>query len=154
MRLTKFTDIALRVLMVTAHDLGRTYTADEISRELKVSRNHLTKVIRDLARAGILSTQRGSGGGFRLARTPHSITIGEVVRGLEGNSAIVECFRPDGGNCSLTPHCKLKARLASAREAFLRDLDGTSIADCLSPPPAFVAGGALNLEDGLERDGR
>ncbi|WP_340149182.1 Rrf2 family transcriptional regulator [uncultured Sneathiella sp.] len=137
MRLTKFTDIALRVLMVSAHDISRTYTADEIARELKVSHNHLTKVIRDLAKTGILATQRGSGGGFRLARAPHQITLGEVVRGLEGDSAIVECFRPDGGNCSLTPHCKLKGRLATAREAFLRDLDKTSIAECLSPAHAF-----------------
>lgn len=137
MRLTKFTDIALRVLMVSAHDISRTYTSDEIARELKVSHNHLAKVIRDLAKTGIVSTQRGSGGGFRLARPPHLITLGEVVRGLEGDSAIVECFRPDGGNCSLTPHCKLKGRLASAREAFLRDLDRTSIAECLSPAHAF-----------------
>ena len=137
MRLTKFTDIALRVLMVSAHDVNRTYTADEIARELKVSQNHLTKVIRDLAKTGILKTQRGSGGGFRLARAPHQITLGEVVRGLEGDSAIVECFRPDGGDCSLTPHCRLKGRLATAREAFLRDLDRTSIAECLSPAHAF-----------------
>ena len=72
------------------------------------------------------------GGGFTLARPPQSITLGEVVRTLEGE-ALVECFREDGGACVLTPRCRLKVKLAAAREAFLRELDATTLAECAYP---------------------
>ena len=80
-----------------------------------------------------LGTQRGVGGGFRLARPPQSITLGEVVRALEQRHALVECFRNDGGDCVLEPRCRLKARLAAAREAFMRELDATTLAECTYP---------------------
>src|SRR5712675_516469 len=114
MRLTSFTDFALRALMRLAGEPTRSFATSEIAAEFDISRNHLAKVVRDLADAGFISTQRGAGGGFALAR--QSITIGAVVRALEADQALVECFRGDGGHCALTPRCRLKARLAAARE--------------------------------------
>ena len=90
-------------------------------------------MVRDLAAHGFIETRRGSGGGFRLARSPSEIVIGQVVRALEARQALVECFRADGGACALTPVCRLKGRLAQAREAFLRHLDATTLAECLYP---------------------
>lgn len=133
MRLTSFTDFGLRALMRLAGAPGRAFTTDEIAAELAVSRNHLSKVVGALAREGFVATRRGAGGGFRLARPAGAITVGEVVRALEGREALVECFRPDGGACVLTPRCRLKARLAAAREAFLRELDGTTLDDSAYP---------------------
>jgi len=133
MRLTAFTDFALRALMRMASEPGRGFTTDEIAHEFAISRHHLTKVVRDLAGAGFVETRRGAGGGMRLARPPSAITLGEVVRALENRHAMVECFRADGGACVLTPQCRLKGRLAAAREAFLRELDATSLADCAYP---------------------
>jgi Rrf2 family transcriptional regulator, nitric oxide-sensitive transcriptional repressor len=130
MRLTAFTDFGLRALMRLAGDPECVFTTEEIADEFAVSRNHLTKVVRKLADAGFVATQRGSGGGFRLARPAEAISVGEVVRRLEARHAIVECVRADGGSCVLTPRCRLKARLKRASEAFLRDLDRTSLADC------------------------
>ena len=132
MRLTSFTDFALRALMRLAGEPTRSFATNEIAAEFGISRNHLAKVVRDLANAGFISTQRGAGGGFALARSPQSITLGEVVRALEGE-ALVECFRVDGGSCVLTPRCRLKAKLAAAREAFLRELDATTLAECAYP---------------------
>lgn len=133
MRLTAFTDYGLRALMRLAGDPDRSFTTEEMAREFAISRNHLTKVVRDLASAGYVKTQRGAGGGFRLARAPESITLGEVVRALEERHALVECFRQDGGACVLMPRCRLKKRLAAAREAFLRELDATTLAECAYP---------------------
>ena len=133
MRLTSFTDFGLRALMRLAGEPDRMFTTEEIASEFAISRNHLTKVIRDLAKRGYLATQRGVGGGFRLTRPPASITIGEIVRALEQREALVECFRQDGGQCVLTPRCGLKGRLAAAREAFLLELDKTTLADCAYP---------------------
>jgi len=133
MRLTAFTDFALRALMRLAGEPDRSFSTSEIATEFGISRHHLIKVVRDLANSGFVSTQRGVGGGFRLARSPQSITLGEVVRALEQRHALVECFRGDGGDCLLKPRCRLKTRLAAAREAFMRELDTTTLAECAYP---------------------
>ncbi|WGS23073.1 MULTISPECIES: Rrf2 family transcriptional regulator [unclassified Bradyrhizobium] len=134
MRLTSFTDFALRALMRLAGEPGRSFATSEIAAEFGISRNHLAKVVRDLAEAGFITTQRGAGGGFLLARPAEAITLGQVVRALEGSGALVECFRDDGGGCVLLPRCRLKAKLAAAREAFLRELDRTTLAQCAYLP--------------------
>lgn len=139
MRLTAFTDFGLRALMRAAGEPGRVFNTQEMAQEFAISRNHLTKIIRALAAAGIVVTQRGAGGGFRLARAADDITIGEVVRLLEGGQALVECFRADGGACVLTPGCRLKLHLSAARDVFLRELERTTLADCAYPATPPVA---------------
>ncbi|MBS0540529.1 MAG: Rrf2 family transcriptional regulator [Proteobacteria bacterium] len=135
MRLTAFTDFGLRALMRLAAEPERSFTSDEIAGEFAISRHHLIKVVRGLADAGYVQTQRGAGGGFRLARPPEAIRLGEVVRDLEQDQPMVECFRADGGACVLTPACRLRKRLSAAREAFLASLDATTLAECAWPTP-------------------
>lgn len=130
MRLTSFTDFGLRALMRLAGEPDRVFSTDEIARELKISRNHLTKIVRALSNGGIVATRRGKSGGFELTRPAQDITIGEIVRLLESGQPLVECFRSDGGDCLLTPRCRLKGRLAAAQEAFLAELDATTLAQC------------------------
>ncbi len=139
MRLTAFTDFGLRVLMRLAGAPDRVVTTEALAGELAVSRHHLTKVVRALAAAGYVSTTRGAGGGFRLARPAEAITIGAVVRQLEGRRALVECFREDGGACSLAPCCRLRGHLARAREVFVAELEQVTIADCAWPSVLDVA---------------
>ncbi len=135
MRLTSFTDYGLRALMRLAGEPDRLFTTEEIAREFRISRNHLIKVVRKLAVAGVVATQKGAGGGFRLARPPGDITLGEVVRQLESRQPLVECFRSDGGACVLSPGCRFRTRLSAAREAFLRELDRSTLAECAWRPP-------------------
>lgn len=134
MRLTSYTDFGLRILMRLAGSPDSVFTTAEISRELGLSNHHLSKIVRELAAAGILQTRRGGAGGFQLARAPQSVTLGEVVRLLERHKALVECFRTDGGQCTLMPGCRLRRRLMVAQEAFLRELDTTSLAECAYTP--------------------
>ena len=144
MRLTSFTDYGLRILMRMAGEPDRLFTTEQLAREFALSRNHLVKIVRELARAGILDARKGAGGGICLAQPASLLTIGEVVRCLEKRSALVECFRADGGQCSLLPTCRLRHRLDAAREAFLAELDKTSLADCAWPnaPLAPLISGA------------
>lgn len=135
MRLTSFTDYGLRVLMRMAGAPGRAFTTGELAAEFNVSRNHLAKVISALAAAGLLHTRRGGGGGAMLARPPAQIRIGDVVALLETGQPLVECFA-NGNACTLTPHCRLKARLARAEAAFIADLNQGTLADCLYHPAA------------------
>lgn len=132
MRLLASTDIALRVLML----LGRQEPGFNINVVMMasqlggLSRNHLHKIVQDLAALGIVRTVRGAGGGVALAKPLTDVRLGTLVRALEQDQAIVECFRADGGNCALDPGCRLRAMLRTARECFYESLDQHTLADC------------------------
>lgn len=134
MRLTSFTDYGLRVLMRMAGAPGRPFTTAELADEFRVSRNHLAKVISALAGAGYLETRRGGGGGAMLARPAAEIRLGDVVARLEADQALVECFSASSNACTLTPRCRLKARLAHAEAAFIDELNRSTLADCVYRP--------------------
>lgn len=133
MRLTTFTDYGLRMLMRMASAPGRAFSTAELADEFGLSRHHLTKIMQRLAGAGIVATRRGGGGGAVLARSAADIRLGDVVRLLEQGQALVECFAPGGGDCTIDGCCRLKARLRSAEAAFLADLDRSTLADIALP---------------------
>ncbi|SER87014.1 transcriptional regulator, BadM/Rrf2 family [Tranquillimonas rosea] len=134
MRLTSFTDYGLRALMRMASDPDRAFSTAEIADEFGVSRNHLNKIIQRLARHGFVATRRGAGGGAMLARPASEIGLGDLVRLLEQDQALVECFAPDGA-CTVSPVCRLKGRLFAAESAFLAELDRSTLADIALPAP-------------------
>jgi len=140
MRLTQFTDYGLRVLMRLAGAPTRPMTTEILSSEFAISRHHLVKVVAALSAHGFIETQRGAGGGIRLARPADTIRLGEVVRRMEGGQALVECFRSDGGACVLTPACRLRGELAKAREAFLGALDRATLGECAVGPGLTLEG--------------
>lgn len=133
MRLTSFTDYGLRALMRIASEPERAHSTAEIAAEFGISRHHLTKAMATLSSAGILRTRRGHDGGAVLARPASEIRLGEVIRLLEEGSAIVECFRADGGACRISPHCRLKGFLRDGEQAFLSALNSRTLADCALP---------------------
>lgn len=136
MRLTSFTDYGLRMMMRMASAPGTAFSTAEIAEEFGLSRHHLAKIMQRLSRGGLIETRRGGGGGAVLAKSPGEITIGAIVRLLEEGQAIVECFAPGGGDCTITGCCRLKARLRSAESAFLKDLDRSTLADIALPAAA------------------
>jgi Rrf2 family nitric oxide-sensitive transcriptional repressor len=136
MRLTSFTDYGLRMLMRMASDPERGYSTADIAEEFGLSRHHLAKITQRLARAGLIETRRGGGGGARLAKPPETIRLGAIVRLLEDGQPLVECFSADGGDCTIDGRCRLKGRLRAAEQAFLADLDRSTLADiALVPVP-------------------
>lgn len=130
MHLTNFTDFGLRVLIRLAGRPDEVLTTRDIADEFGISRHHLTKVVQQLAAAGLVRTSRGVGGGIALARPAAEIRLGAVVQILEAPQALVECFRADGGACLLLPHCRLKSKLAAAQGAFIAELDRHTLAEC------------------------
>jgi Rrf2 family nitric oxide-sensitive transcriptional repressor len=130
MRLTAMTDYALRVLMYAAHRRDRLCTILEVAEAHRISEAHLMKVTHRLAQGGWLETLRGRGGGMRLARPPEQINLGAVVRSIEPDFALVECFAP-GSTCRLTGRCGLSRLLDQALNEFMRHLDRHSLADVL-----------------------
>lgn len=134
MRLTEFTDFGLRAMMRLASEPDRLFTTEEIAALFGISRHHLTKIVQQLSRSGYVSAMRGAGGGVRLGRPPKDIRLGELIQSLEHKQAMVECFQADGGACDLTPSCRLKGKLAIAEQAFYRELDHSTLADCVYRP--------------------
>ncbi len=133
MRLTSYTDYAIRLLMFLAVEPTQAHTVAEIASAYAISRNHLTKVAHALGRAGLLDTVRGRKGGLRLGRQPHLIKLGEVVGTTEAGMSLVECFGA-GGECIITPACSLRHALAEARQSFLDTLDRYTLADITASP--------------------
>lgn len=131
MQLTRYTDYALRVLIYLGLREGRPATIQEIAATYGISRNHLMKIVHQLAKEKIILTTPGKGGGLRLAQAPERIRIGDVVRRMESNMNIVECFVPAESDCPILPACRLKGVLLEAREGFLAVLDRHTLADLL-----------------------
>jgi len=146
MRLSEYTDYTLRVLMYCAAHRERLVTIGELAEQHGLSKNHLMKVVNDLARQGLLETTRGRGGGLRLLAEPGSIRIGDVVRATETDFRLVECFDASTNACTLTPSCRLKHLFDDALKGYFKALDGATLADmtqrlalpkvAISAPPA------------------
>jgi Rrf2 family nitric oxide-sensitive transcriptional repressor len=133
MRLTVYTDYALRMLMYLALKEDQLATIAEIAESYDISKNHLMKVAHQLGVAGYVETVRGRGGGLRLAKPIQAIVLGEVVRYTEPDMAIVPCFEPVNAPCAIQPCCVLKRALKKARDAFVEVLDGYTLSDLVQP---------------------
>jgi len=129
MRLADYTDYTLRVLMYCATHTDRLVTITELADQHRVSRSHLTKIVNDLARQGVLQTTRGRGGGLRLQKHPTEIRLGDVVRQSETDFRLVECFDPASNACTLSTRCRLKGVLDKALRAYFAELDAVTLAD-------------------------
>jgi Rrf2 family transcriptional regulator, nitric oxide-sensitive transcriptional repressor len=132
MRLTLWTDYALRTLIYVGVKGGRLSTIAEIAESFGVSKAHLMKVVNKLGQQGYVETVRGKGGGIRLGRPPTRISVGAVVRETEGDLAVMGCLG-EPGFCRIEGCCVLRRALREATLAFLRTLDGYTLADLLAP---------------------
>ena len=132
MRLTLWTDYALRTLIYVGARGGRLSTIAEIAESFDISRTHLMKVVNRLGRQGYIETIRGKGGGMRLARSPAEIRVGAVVRETEDDLAVMGCLA-ETGFCRIEGCCVLRRALHEATLAFLHILDGYTLADLLAP---------------------
>lgn len=134
MRLTLHTDYALRLLMLLALEPDESHTVESVSRRYDISRNHLNKVVQTLAQAGFIESQRGRGGGVRLAKPAEALNLGRIVRATEDNFHIVECFCRETNTCVVAPACGLRDPLDEALAAFLAVLDRYSLSDLINNP--------------------
>jgi Rrf2 family transcriptional regulator, nitric oxide-sensitive transcriptional repressor len=133
MRLTVYSDYALRVLMYLAVQQDGLATIAEIAESYDISENHLMKVAHQLGVAGYVETVRGRGGGLRLAKPIWTIGLADVVRYTEPDMAIVSCFKPVDAPCAIRPCCVLRRALEQARDAFMAVLEGYTLGDLVKP---------------------
>jgi Rrf2 family transcriptional regulator, nitric oxide-sensitive transcriptional repressor len=127
MRLTRYTDYAMRVLLYLGARPGKVCSVSEMAAAYGISQNHLTKVVHDLGKAGYVLSVRGRFGGIQLARPAADINVGEVIRHTEEGFDLVDC-----PNCIIAPICGLSSSLNEALSAFMAVLDRKSLADLLA----------------------
>ena len=144
MRLTQLTDFAMRVLIHLAQHRDRLCTIAEVAARYGISEAHLMKITHQLGRAGWVATVRGNGGGMALALAPEDIPLGQVVRSMEPDFFIVECFAT-GSTCMLTGSCKLTGVIDGALRSFMEHLDSHTLADILPDPPGQRAPQVVQL---------
>lgn len=123
-RLTRYTDYALRILLEAAACPDQRLSIAHVATEHGISKNHVMKVVNQLGHAGLLATARGRGGGFKLGRPAEAITLGEVVRLTEPDLLPADC-----AGCALNQGCGLEPMLGAAVAAFLAVLDGQTLAE-------------------------
>ncbi|KAF0191234.1 MAG: Rrf2 family transcriptional regulator nitric oxide-sensitive transcriptional repressor [Gammaproteobacteria bacterium] len=128
-QLTLYTDYSLRVLIFLGAHPDQLVTITEIADSYGISRNHLVKVVHNLATQGFVQTTRGKGGGMRLGKAPEDINLGELVRLTEGGFHLVECLNKTKNTCPITPACALKGFVSEALDAFIAVLDKYTLAD-------------------------
>lgn len=132
MRLTRYTDYAMRVLLYLGSRPDRLCSISEIATAYGISQNHLMKVVSDLVSAGYLESVRGRSGGIRLALPAEDINVGELIRYTEDDFDLVEC-----GKCIIAPACGLTSVLDEALVAFLAVLGRYTLADVLAKKGDF-----------------
>ncbi|MGF6697541.1 Rrf2 family nitric oxide-sensitive transcriptional repressor [Paraburkholderia sp. MM5496-R1] len=142
MRLTDYTDYALRVLLYLAVRGDGLSTIQDISQAYGISKNHLMKVVQQLGELGWVETVRGRNGGLRLGAQSLSLTVGDVVRVTESDFALVGCLPDRQGRqrpCVITTQCRLRGALQAANLAFLAELDRFTIGEVAQPKSPLAA---------------
>lgn len=137
MKLTTFSDYALRVLMYAGAAGDRLVTIEETARIYSISQAHLMKVVNVLTKAGYLRGVRGRSGGFTLARRPKDINLGAVLRSTETDFALVECFTP-ANECLISNRCRLPKLFNKALAAFISTFDDYTLADVMLSEQDFA----------------
>lgn len=138
MQLTVFTDYGLRSLMYLAVNKGRQCSVRDIAEHYGISRNHLVKVVHRLAQLGYVNSSKGKGGGIQLAHGPDTLRLGDLVRVLEPNMDLVECFDRETNTCTVVSACTLRHFLADANKAFLDALNRHTLADAVANRTLFL----------------
>lgn len=138
MRLTLKTDYALRTLLYLATRPNQLASIGEIARHYAISENHLVKVVHELGRKRFIETIRGKGGGVRFNPSTMEVRVGDIVRAMEDDFAIVDCFKDPAPEhpCLLTGDCRLQGILGHALQAFFSHLDQYQFKDLLKTPEA------------------
>jgi len=131
MRLTRFTDYSLRVLIYLGQNNESRVTIHQISEAYGISKNHLMKVVSNLTRLKFVAAQRGPGGGIQLNRSPADIDLDEVIKNTEKFLQTVDREHVCG-SVEVTAESRLDDFLQNALHAYLDELGRFTLADVLA----------------------
>jgi len=148
LKLTKKADYGLISLRHLATSRQASASAKDISEAYRIPLPLLSKVLQKLVKAGLLFSEQGTNGGYRLARDPHEISALDVIRTLDGPIILTHCFTEHAEpiQCDQSSLCPVREPLRKVHEGILRLLSGISISDMSqeeSPIPVMVSSGTM-----------
>lgn len=128
MRINRYTDYSLRVLIFLAIHKQGLVTISDLAARYQISKNHLMKIVQKLSLRNYILAVRGKNGGVALKREPKDINIGHLVRICEEDTVLIECFG-DHNQCVISTACHLKTIFHGALECFYEHLEKFTLAD-------------------------
>ena len=134
LRVSKLTDYATEVMAVLAAAPERVHNAQELAERARLEAPTVSKLLKQLAQAGLVESFRGVNGGYRLARDPAQISIADIVTAMEGPIGMTECSA-QAGLCDHETHCGVRVNWQRINDAIAGALAGVSLADMLKTPP-------------------
>jgi len=137
LRLNRITDYAIVVLAQMAREPDRLVTAPVLAQDSGVPLPTVAKVLKDLVREGVLVSERGAHGGYRLARAPGDISVLEIVRALEGPVSLTACVDGTEGNCDVESLCPMRGNWDRVNHAIRAALESVSLAEMAVPAKTF-----------------
>lgn len=135
-RITKQTDYGIVLLTRMAKASERLYTAPELAESAQIPQPTVQKVLKLLARHGLLDSQRGVKGGYVLARDPRSISVADVISALEGPIALTECVDERPGDCTKMAFCPVRPNWQRINDVVRDALDGITLMEMTETQPA------------------
>ena len=134
LRISKLTDYGIVLLSRFAEEApGTTLNAREMSEATELPMPVVSKMLKTLAAAHLLDSQRGAKGGYSLAREPAELTVAEIIGVLEGPIALMECTAGPG-HCDVESTCNLRAPWMRINGAIQRTLESVTLAELAAPP--------------------
>ena len=133
LRVTKLADYGIVMMTYFAHRGGMTHNARDIAREVRLPMPVVSKVLKQLAREGLLSSHRGIKGGYGLARRPEEITVAQIIHALEGPIAVTECTDHERGDCELETGCPVRTNWVMINQAIHGALQKITLAGMARP---------------------
>ncbi len=133
LRVTKLTDYATVVLTVLAARPGEVLSAADLAETAGLEAPTVSKLLKPLAQAGLVSSQRGVRGGYRLSREAGQITLVEIVEAMEGPLAMTECSQSES-QCGIAQKCGARANGRLINDVVADALRGVTLAQMLKPP--------------------
>ena len=130
LRVTKLTDYATVVLAALAVAPNRVHSAAELAERSRLELPTVSKVLKPLAHAGLVTGFRGASGGYRLARAPSQISLIEIVEAIEGPLGMTECSG-EHSSCEHEPHCGVQGQWRQINDVIADTLRGMTLAQML-----------------------
>jgi len=134
-RMTKTADYAIVLLTRMASEADRIFNAPELAHDAQLPAPTVSKVLKILARDGLLASHRGAKGGYSLQRPPEEISVEEIISAVEGPIGITECIDDTPGECGQEPVCPVRGNWQRINEAIRQALGGITLAE-MAPPAA------------------
>ena len=134
LRVSKLTDYATVVMTCLAGVGDGVMSAQALAERARLEVPTVSKLLKQLAQAGLVASSRGINGGYRLARAPERISIADVVIAMEGPIGMTECSA-HAGLCGHEPHCGVRVNWQRINQAISGALANVTLADMLHPPP-------------------